>query len=108
MEMLDAVVAVAASVVASSTLHLLSLAAAVEEAAAVAAVTIRPHRQDLVVVRNAACVSVTHLLAALPLVVVVEDKVHAVHCASVSPLEDLAEVVDPVVVSTYDDSARKV
>ena len=39
------------------------------------------------VVGNAACVSVTHPLAALPLVVVVEHKVHAALYA-VDPLVD--------------------
>ena len=49
------------------------------------------------VVGNAACVSVTHPLAALPLVVVVEHKVHAALYASVDPLVD-SVVVNPVVV----------
>ena len=40
------------------------------------------------VVGNAVCVSVTHPLAALPLVVVVEHKVHAALHASVDPLVD--------------------
>ena len=90
------VVAVAASVAVlaevSQTNNLLFLLLLVEMM--VVMIHLRHHPE---VARSAACVSVTHLLAALPLVVVVEHKVHAAHYALVAPLEDLV-VADPVVV----------